>query len=190
MSEDRTTPAVWRGEDGWRSAEDWLVDRAARLGWWEATRWAAGHERARPRVGAMAIQAYATQAAGEARRDYLEAAWDRLAQRASRALWSDPELAPPSGIEPTTISEVETATIGVLADALTAVVLFDELDRGVLPRRRTDQLLQAVTRTGLTGFEIRDRDGGDDTDSGNAHGDAEKQARDGSNPDPDGNMPG
>ena len=155
-----STTGRWHGEAGWRAAEDWLVDRLADLGWWEATAWAAGHERSRPRLTAMALQTYATQAAGAGKQHHLEQASKRLIQRARKALWSNPALGPPAGIDPDSVAEVEEAAIGVVSEALVATVLHDELDRGVLPERRHDQLLQAVTRAGLPEFTVEtDSDG-------------------------------
>jgi len=133
------------------------VNRLASLGWWEAAVWAAGHERTRPRLTAMALQTYTTQAAGEAKQDELQQAMERLATRARGSLWSDPALGPPAGVDPDSVAEVEEAAVGVVSDALTAVFLADELTRGVLPRRRHEQLLEAVDRAGLPEF-------GDDID--------------------------
>jgi hypothetical protein len=162
-------PARWAGEEGWRAAEDWLIERLSGLGWWEAAAWAAGHERTRPRLTTIALQAYATQAAGETKQAHLEQASKRLAQRARQALWSNPALGPPAGVDPDSVAEVEEAAIGVVTDALTATVLADELDRGVVPARRHEQLLQAVARTGLPGFETSS-DGPDDDAGGTMPG--------------------
>ncbi|MGI9615953.1 MAG: hypothetical protein ACR2QO_23775 [Acidimicrobiales bacterium] len=163
---DDPEPTRWHGEAGWRAAEDWLVDRLADLGWWEAAAWAAGHERTRPRLTALALQTYATQAADAGKQEHLEQASKRLTQRARRALWSKPGLGPPAGIDPDSVAEVTESAIGVVYEALVATVLHDELERGVLPERRHDQLLQAVGRTGLPGFTVdADADGSpDDTD--------------------------
>ena len=177
----------WRDEDGWRAAEDWLVERVEALGWWEAAAWAAGHERVRPRLTAMALQTYTTQAAGDAKQGHLEQAAKRLAKRARRALWSNPALGPPAGIDADSVAEVETAAIGVVSDALTAVILVDELDRGALPRRRQEQLLGAAARTGLPGFiEAGDQPVGD---GGGAAALTSDEA-DGSSAESDGTMPG
>lgn len=133
-------------EERWIAAEHRLMERGRKIGWWEAARLAAGHERELPAMSARGLQAATVQTASVSdKQEYLEVAHNRLRKAIRRDLWSGGEP-PPNGLDADSVKEVEEAVIDLACNALTATVLADEIERGVISDRRQVQLEQALRR--------------------------------------------
>ena len=128
-------------------AEELIVERAAAIDFWEAARWAAGHERLNPPLSTRALQAWVVQTATNTDKlDGLEAAHRRIKRAVSARLWTGADRGPVAAIDEESVEEVRTAVLESARTAFTAVVLTDELRSGVIPTRRREQLVGAIER--------------------------------------------
>lgn len=130
----------------WSAAEHRLMERCRKLGWWEAARMAAGYEHDLPPVSAHGLRAWTVQTASLGdKQDYLEVAHSRLRKAIRRDLWSL-DNGPPDALDSETVEEVVVSVLDMACNALTATVLADEIERGVISDRRRAQLSSAVER--------------------------------------------
>lgn len=128
-------------------AEELIVERASGVDFWEAARWAAGHERQNPPLSTRALQAWVVQTATtNDKLAELEAAHRRIGRAVSSRLWAGNGRGPVAAMDEESVEEVRTAVLDSARTAFTAVALGGELRTGVIPARRRDQLEGAIQR--------------------------------------------
>jgi hypothetical protein len=132
----------------WARAEELVIERATTVGWWEAARWAAGHERENPPLSARALHAWVVQTATNTDRlAALEAAHRRIRRAVSSRLWAGGNGdGPVDAIDEESVDEVFAAVVATAQDAFTALALRYEVEAGVLPPKRRQQLEGARLR--------------------------------------------
>ncbi len=138
----RTEEATQR----WIAVEHRLMERCRNLTWWQAARLAAAHERVLPALAAQGLRVWTVRTATSGKQEYLEAAHNRLRKTIKRDMWSGSAEGPPDGIDDLSVAEVRDAVSDMACNALTATVLDEEMERGLVSPRRREQLAFSAER--------------------------------------------